>query len=410
MKAIIKNILLLMLPLIMIGGLISSCTEDETVTTGEPIIRYVRITDPAAGDSLLVGAPLGNLVAIVGENLADVRELWFNDRQAYLNPAFITNTTILASVPNLAPNEVTNKMRLVFRNGRELLHDFETTISAPEVVAMSNEYAPAGSTAKIVGDFFFEPLTVNFTGGGEAEIVSVEQNEVEFIVPEGAQPGPITVSSNFGSTVASFHYKDQRNLILNYDDLTAAGSWRPGPIAEEDGIDGNYLRLFGTYNANERIEDNFASQFWGHTRWGADNPRQLWQSEDFEGVFPEDMTLKFEARVVDWYGSVLQITWGPYNNAGNQEYWSNLNGRGLWRPWAENDANFSTDGEWITVSIPLSEMIYSHGQPAGDNEWNPDMSFDKDVAGTLSFWVIATPQADNSPVEIHIDNVRIVEK
>lgn len=409
MKAIMKNILLLMLPLIMIGGLMSSCTEDENlVNGGEPQIRYVRITDPAAADSLLVGAPLGNLVAVVGENLGDVSELWFNDRQAFLNPAFITNTTILASVPNLAPNDVTNKMRLVFRNGKELLHDFKTTIAAPEVVAMSNEYAPIGSTAKITGDFFFEPLTVHFTGGGEAEIVSLDQNEVEFIVPEGAVSGPITVSSNFGTTVASFHYKDQRNLLLDYDELTAEGSWRSGPIGEDDGIDGNYLKLFGTYKANERIEDNFASQFWGHTRF--DTPRQLWQSEDFEGVFAEDMTLKFEVRVVEWYGSVLQMTWGPYDNAGNQEYWANLNGRGIWMPWAEADATYSTDGEWMTVSFPLTDMIYSHGQPDGDNEWNPDMSFDKDIAGTLSFWVIASPKADNSPVEIHIDNVRIVEK
>lgn len=397
-----------MMPLLLIGGLMSSCNDDEELENGgTPMIRYVRITDPAAGDSLLVGAPLGNLVAIVGENLGDVKEVWFNDRQATLNPAFITNKTILTTVPNRAPIEINNKMRLVFGNGSELLHDFETTIAAPEVVAMKNEYAPVGSVTTITGDFFFEPISVTFTGGGEAEIVSVDQDEIEFIVPEGAEPGPITVTSNFGSTEASFHYKDQRGIILNYDNLTAEGSWRPGPVESEDGIDGNYLKLFGTLNANERIEDNYASQFWGHTRF--ETPRQLWQSEDFEGAMAEDMVLKFEARVENWYGSYLQITWAPWDNAGNQEYWANLNGRGLWRPWEEADQNFSTDGEWITVSIPLSEMVYSHNQLDGDNIWEPNMEFDKNIAGTMSFWIVATPAADNSPVEVHIDNVRIVE-
>jgi hypothetical protein len=406
MKAIIRNILFLMLPLLMVGGLMSSCTEDEElVNDGKPMIRYVRVTNPDAADSLLVGAPLGNLVAVVGENLGNTVELWFNDKQAFLNPAFITDKTILVSVPNKAPLEVTNTMRLVFRDGSELLHDFETTIAAPEVVAMENEYAPVGSTTKITGDFFFEPISVTFTGGGEAEIVSVDQNEIEFIVPEGAESGPITVSSSFGSTEASFHYKDQRGLVLDYDELTAAGSWRPGNTASEDGIDGNYLVLGGpgeTIGESERIEDPFTSQFWGHTRFP--EPTNL-----VEGIV-DDLVLKFEVRTENFYGSYLNIAWGPWDNAGNQEVWANLNGRGLWRPWEENDEPFSTDGEWVTVSVPINEMIYRHGSGGNGTFWEPDMKFDKNVSGTLSFWVIGTPKADGREVEIHIDNVRIVEK
>lgn len=395
-----------MLPLLMIGGLISSCTEDEElVNGGTPQIRYVRITDPAAADSLLVGAPLGNLVAVVGENLGNTVELWFNDKQAFLNPAFITDKSILVNVPNLAPTNVTNQMRLVFRNGSELLHDFETTIAPPAIAAMKNEYAPIGSTTKMTGDFFFEPISVKFTGGAEAELVSVSQNEIEFIVPEGAEQGPITVATNFGATETSFHYKDERGLVLDYDDLTPAGSWRPGNTASEDGIDGNYLVLGGpgeTIGASERKEDPFTSQFWGHTRFP--EPTNL-----VEGIV-DDLVLKFEVRTENFYGSYLNIAWGPYDNAGNQEVWANLNGRGLWRPWEQNDEPFSTGGEWVTVSVPINEMIYRHGSGGNGTFWEPDMKFDKNVSGTLSFWVIGTPKADGREVEIHIDNVRIVEK
>lgn len=398
---------LLIVPYILGGLILSSCNNnDDAVNGGEPVIHYIRVTDPAKSDSLLAAGRLANLIAIVGDNLGGTKEIWFNDQPAILNPAYITNKSILVNIPNKAPVDLTNQMKLVFGNGDVLVHDFRVAIPAPEVVAMSNEYARIGDIVTLEGNYYFEPISVTFPGGAVAEVVSVDQTTMEIIVPEGAEPGPISVVSNFGTTESRFHYRDQRNILLNYDDLTAAGSWRPGVIASEDGIDGKYLKLGSnelTLNANERIEDPYTSQFWGWTRWGADEPRQL-----FEG-FPDDKVLKFEARVIDWYGSNLQIAWGPYSNANNAEAWGNLNGRGLWHPWKEDDKNFSTNGEWITVTLPLKEMVYRHEQSGGENVWIPDMKFDKDVAGTLTFWIIATPDAENSPVEVHIDNVRIVE-
>lgn len=396
----IKHIILF-LAVLTTAATFSSCEEEDVVNNGEPVIHYVRITNPESSDSLLVAGYLGNLVAIIGDNLGDTRELWFDDNKAVLNPNFVTDESIIVSIPNAAPGEVTDELTLKFGNGSSLKYDFGVAISDPVVNTMRNEYGAPGSTTNITGDFFFEPMTITFNGGVQAEILAVEQTMVEFAIPEGAEPGPVTVSTNFGTTESVFHYRDQRNIILNYDDLTAAGSWRPGPTDNVDGLDGNYLKLFGTLDANERIEDNFESQFWGNTRY--ETPQNL-----FEGR-AEDHALKFEARVVEWEGSYLQICWGPWDNANNGEVWGNLNGRGLWRPWEDVSGVYSTDGEWITVTIPLTEMQYSHNQDTGDNAWVADMEFDEDIAGTLSFWVIATPEADGSPVEIHIDNVRIVE-
>lgn len=398
--------LLLAITMLIAGIFLTSCSEDDAVNGGKPMISYVRVTNPAAADSLLESAYLGNLIAIVGKNLAGVKELWFNDQAATLIPTYITNRSILVNVPNTAPVEVTNQMKLVFGNGSELFHDFSVNIPAPEVVSMSNEYEKAGQIAVINGNYFFEPMRVFFGGDVEAEVVSVNSaKSMEIVVPEGAEPGPITVRSNFGSTNSRFHYLDQRNIILNYDDLTAEGSWRPGVVESVGGIDGNYLKLGEegkTLNANDRIEDPYTSQFWGHIRYP--EPRNLFNGQ------PDDYVLKFEANVVEWYGSYLNICWGPWDNAGNAEVWGNLNGRGIWGPWEEDETKFTTDGKWITVTIPLTEMKYRHGQENGKNVWIPDMPFDKNIAGTLSFWVIATPKAEKSPAEIYIDNVRIVEK
>ena len=113
MKPVNKILLTL---LIMVGAatVFNSCKKDET---GTPTISYVRITSPASSDSLLVGAGQGQLIAIVGNNLQDAVELWFNDQPSRVTPTYITNTTILVRIPTQIPLTVTNKLKIVFKNG-----------------------------------------------------------------------------------------------------------------------------------------------------------------------------------------------------------------------------------------------------------------------------------------------------
>ena len=85
MKKIYKSILLLTMT-IAIAGIYSSCQKEAAQpNNGEPRVRYVRITEPTSSDSLLIGAYQGNLVAIVGENLQNATQVWFNDQKATLN-------------------------------------------------------------------------------------------------------------------------------------------------------------------------------------------------------------------------------------------------------------------------------------------------------------------------------------
>ncbi|HET9746809.1 MAG TPA: IPT/TIG domain-containing protein, partial [Chitinophagaceae bacterium] len=124
MKSINKTLLTL---LVIIGAVtvFNSCTKDEA---GTPSISYVRITRPASSDSLLVGAGQGQLIAIVGNNLQDAVEIWFNDQQSRLTPTYITNNTILVRIPTQIPLAVNNRMKIVFRNGFILEHEFAVQI------------------------------------------------------------------------------------------------------------------------------------------------------------------------------------------------------------------------------------------------------------------------------------------
>ena len=88
MKYIYKPILLLT-TIFAIIGIFAACTKDNN-GSGQPVIKYVRVTNPVSSDSLLVGAFQGNLIAIVGENLQNTVEIWFNDQKAVLTPTYIT--------------------------------------------------------------------------------------------------------------------------------------------------------------------------------------------------------------------------------------------------------------------------------------------------------------------------------
>lgn len=422
MKKFLKNTYFIIALLFAAGTVFLSCEDDDNASGGSPTIRYIRITDPASSDSLINSAFLGNLIAIVGENLGAVRKLYFNDQEALLTSTFITNENILVRVPNQAPSEITNKMKLVFRDGSELLYDFVVSIPPPTVTSMDLEYVPTGETAVINGFYFFDPVPVQvfFTSADgedvvEGEVISTQENRLEVVVPEGAGPGPITVKTNFGTASSTFYFRDNRNVFLNYDEAgkTPANAWRNGIMKSDDNnIDGKYLFFQGIYNNGERIEGDgspYESQFWAKA---SGRP----QGNLLPPGNPADYVMKFETKVVDWYGSTLNICFAPWDHSNNQEIWSNtFNARAIWEPWREKNASYDTDGEWITVTIPITEFKWAMGtqkNPANniDEVVYTEKAFDPDVTGSLSFWVLSAPEANASPFEFYIDNVRIVAK
>ena len=170
MKLTYKYLLLLFVA-VASAGIISSCEDDDA--TGQPVIRYVRVTDAAASDSLIIAAGQGQMIAIIGENLAGIRELWINDQRAVLTPTLITNTAIIVRLPEELPEVVNNKLTLKFADGKVVEHDFRLAVSEPEILSMVSEFVNDGEVATIKGNFFYPPLTVTFAGGLEAQILNV---------------------------------------------------------------------------------------------------------------------------------------------------------------------------------------------------------------------------------------------
>ena len=293
---------------------------------------------------MLVGAYQSNLIAIIGENLEDAQEIWFNDQKASLTPTYITSTTILVSVPAEIPKEISNILKIIFSNGKTLEHQFKVEISEPLVSAMNSEYVLTGSVATIRGDYFYEPLTVTFAGNVQGELVLVEDKTIRVIVPEGAEPGPITVTTNFGTTSSDFWFKDNRNIFISSDPFT--GWWNasyvvsnPGP-GDPPAINGNYIRVnkaIGGWN-------------WMEVAGGPPNAMgPISKNIPDEAILkPEEYNLKFEVNTIKPYNNnMIKINVGLSNDFNNDQY--------LWAP------PYDTKGEWQTVVIPFDEIAASYG-------------------------------------------------
>ncbi len=400
MKFLIKYLTLLFIPALMMGVILSSCEKDgdtdANADIGNPKVHYVRTTNPESADSLLVGAFMGNLIAIVGEDLGHTVELWFNDQRAQLNPTYVTDKTIIVNVPSSVPTQITDKIRFVFSNGEEMLYDFKVNVPAPEIASIKCEHVPDGGTVVLNGDFFFEPITVTFPGGAEGQVVSVEKLKLEVTVPDGASSGKITVSTNFGSVESEFIFRDTRGLFWDFDNLLGGG-WRTGILSSDNGVSGNYAILSGLLEDTwQWKDDNLEIDLWGQPAGRPPGPL-------FTGN-PSDMLLKFEANVVkEWTGAYMQLIFSPWENAGNAVNTNNTIAKGHWIPWQEN-GSYITDG-WVTVSLPLSEFVYSHDRSINNLKLDYPGG-----CGSLSVFVWGPVPTPPNDIEIHVDNFRVVPR
>ena len=406
------RMVLFSLPVIAVIFLFQACDEgipgEYVIADGVPTVYYIRMSDPQSADSLIVAAYMDNTICLIGDNLNSIHEIYFNDQKAILNNSLITKNTLFVNIPKNIPEVVTNKIYMISGSGDTVDYDFSVLVPAPIIVSISCEYAHDGDAATLYGDYFIDdtssPLTITMAGNiPVTEITSVSKQQVSFVIPEGAQKGYINVKSMYGTSRSKFQFRDDRGIILDYDILTTSGSWRGGLIAnDENSLDGNYLILRGEVDDNVGAEDytngGFVSELWSDA-----NGRT--EGNFFDGDVA-DFQLKFEANVINWSGAYLNICFGPWGSSvapyQNQLYWSDINARGLWRPWENTSTGSFKSNGWITVTIPMKDIKY--------NKDFDTMEFDKSLAGSLSLWMKgpAATSGGKCIMEVYFDNIRIV--
>jgi hypothetical protein len=364
-------------------GILTNCSDDSE--GGTPVISYVRVTDPASSDSLLAAAGQGQMIAIIGKNLQNTQALWLNDQQAVLTATLITSTSVIARIPSQIPEAITNELTLIFSNGESLSYDFALNVSKPLISRMKSEYVNTGDVATFYGDYFYAPIRVTFSGDVEAEVTFVDDQVLQVRVPDGAQEGPVAITSNFGSTESDFWFRDTRNIIASFDIPLENGIWRgPTNIVSSDPVITPVREKF--------IRVNQALGAWPFFEWygGPKEGDVAAETKNIPAdafVNPDNYSLKFEINTLDLLtGANLRIYLGHANNAGfdaarQSTYY-------IWEP------NLNTQGEWETVSIPWADVYDANG------------NFAFDASGYGMFMYFHGPNAVKH--NLGMDNMRVV--
>ncbi len=444
---------------------LTSCKDEPDKyesTDGTPTIKYIRCMsseihnwndDPDTqytDGQLVTSANPGSSLAIIGENLRSIIEIWFNDQKATLNQSTITDNALFVSVPGNVPATVSDKIYFITTAKDTVKYDFKVIISSPVIRSMPNEYATAGTEMTLYGNYFIDdpnvPLSISFTGANEEMIpatitnIAEDFSTVDIIIPNGAETGPIYATSVYGTSKSSFWYKDNRGMLFDFDNPNGisdvvldmhAWNGHEKTIDDGTGISGNFWQ-FGTETttASGAADSGWPDESWHSFAYWPGN----WESPETFKVYPRlydlvdmsswtDMTLKFEMCIPasnPWTGAAMQIVFvgtdrttnGPggvdaYGNTISASSNSYLNDksvpRALYRPWTTT-GSFDTNGEWITVSLPLSAtFIYCHDGTLCGAQMNKD-SF-------ASIWMAlyggGVSGTDCQPI-IKVDNIRIV--
>lgn len=444
----IKNIkLILGVAFAAVLGFTSCKDQPDAYETasGVPTIHYIRPADAAQKDSLLVQAYTATPICIVGENLRSIKEMYFNDVKAVLNTSYMTDNTILLTIPKEVPTNNTGKIYMVTCDQDTVSYDFKVLVSPPYVAAMTNEWVKVGEEAEITGLYFVndpvQPLSITFTGINNSinvpvpqeDIKVVSQSCVRFKVPEGAEQGQINVTSIYGTGKSKFYFQDKRGIITDFDGPEVNNhrsssvngiipqGWNLAPkYSTEDGVDGYYAQV-GPVDTEGGWTEALKLSFWCGN-WGGD-PMSIKNGPGtpvrnvIDMTNWEKMSFKMEVCILPdenkWSAGALQILFANNKQCANDTWQNNTyiqtkaDGgldlpRALWAPWKDS-GSFDTQGKWITLTIPLTDFIYNMDGSKVSTPMSVD-SFDSFVIWPINGGITGTPC---TPI-FRYDNIRIV--
>lgn len=403
MKNIFRNIALVAAALLSLY----SCQKDTEIVNNVdsdavPTIKYIRPTDTATSDQLLTSGAMGDVIAIIGEGLEGVKEIYFNNVAAELNPVLITPNSIVCQIPAVMPTEITNTMTLITGKGKKVVYDFAVEIPKPFVTSTSCEWAKVGTDMTLYGQYFFakkegSPFIVTFPGGVVAEVKSYTENEIVVVVPECNLSGEITVEGEYGASLTKFKYRDDEGMFIDFEDISWDWWGYTGNYVKNDseGISGAYVEMVGS-----AADWNWNTS--GLALYMADNINEdgsFVENLIPEGADPANYTFKFEARINSWSDLDMSMWFsGLYNTfsidgAEGQFHWSGFK-------------DGTPKGEWVTISVPMTSFNTNKEENVTDRVVTA-----ADMGSFNIFFFGACDDAANAgtPISIYMDNFRLVE-
>ena len=390
-----------LLALVSCSDVVDYKIPDRTSNHGAPVISNIYdVQDTGFVAPLSVGV-LNQMLHIKGENLANVKRVRFNDVEVDVRQVYATTTDAWVKIPRVVPT--TQDDELVYEtNVDSVKMTFPISIPSVKIDGLKNEFALQGNQVQINSEYmdlygfsdttetspasvYIENIEASYRK--ELHCDSCSEQFTSIVIPEDCPDNSLihfTWHELSGDKTAAIPYRMTNQLMFgNFDgDLGWWNDWGKGLVT--DGGNSGDPKSLG-YNFL-RIKGAFDAWSWNSTGLGCS-----WKWFD-ASAHPENYVLKFE---------VCTNSSNPFNNYGDNGTSGSKNGgynitlqdggdgRCQFDPVSMGISN--TYGNWVTVTIPLKDVMMGGSLPAEDGElwvalelvmqpntadaWNVDHSF-----------------------------------
>ncbi|MBQ5478359.1 MAG: hypothetical protein IIT64_11225, partial [Bacteroidaceae bacterium] len=129
-----------------------------------------------------------------------------------------------------------------------------------------------------------------------------------------------------------------------------------------------------------------------------------WQAGAMQICFQPLEQVTISGNAIEGYDNVAAANMYVFNGEGTGGDWAKGNwGRGMYRPWTDT-GKFDTGDKWITVTIPLTSLIYDRTGAVTNNTPSKETDFASFTMFVMGGGITGT---ECSPI-IKVDNIRVV--
>lgn len=352
---------------------------DRYSNSGAPVIEAVYdIQDDSLKTPLSEGA-LAQIIHIVGKNLANPQSVSFNGIDADLDKCYCENENSYILIPRVMPDAMNNTLVYKTAQGSASI-DFEISVPELKLGGLANEFARAGDTVRVAGDYFdlygfgVEGSDASITiGETPVEIAAAGESGLYIVIPEGT-PDKALITFSWNSIKLGPQTKKvpfRNTTYMFFRNFSTTGFW-DASLADEVLTDGTGegdpespgYKFF-------RFKNSYASWSWNSLGMG-----DGWYYET-----PEDWATNWVFKFELWTNPAKPLP--AYNAAANQGLFVQLNLK-VNVALDLGGGALNTGGEWMTFSFPLSTVASE--MPAFGDYWGfaftiqPPTDWDVDFA------------------------------
>lgn len=382
MKINIKNISLSAMAILAFAScsdVVDYSVPDRTTNSGAPAISQIYDVQDTGYVAPLNGGVLNQMIHIKGQNLANAKKIRFNDVDVDVRQVYATTDEAWVKIPRVIPG-VQNDILLYETDKGTTEINFPVSIPSVEIEGLKNEFALQGNQVQITSDYMdlygfndtteTSPAKVyieNVDAGYRKEIHcdSCSEKFTSIVIPKDCPDNSLIHFSWHeisGDKTATLPYRMTDQLMFgNFNgDLGWWNDWGKGLVTDgtnsgdPESLGFGFLRVKGTYDAWS----------WNSTGFGCN-----WKWLD-ASAHPENYVLKFE---------VATNSSNPFNNYGDNGASGSKNGGYNFTLQAGGEGRCQFDpvsmginntyGKWVTVSIPLTDVLKGGSLPTAENQW-----------------------------------------